>query len=134
MTTSPARNPVPVSRRDGRASHATAWKGWPRTSRPDPRSAGTPSTDTTPSTAARSGEGCTNSPRTIPRIPGIVGDQGEGIETAIVGIAVVDDFDRRADRIDRGGDFFERELVLVEQKVAADAYRDLEFQADPPVC
>ena len=61
-------------------------------------------------------------------VPGIIGDQRQGIERAIVGVAIVDDFDRRRHRIDRGGDMHERRHAALRRKIALEPHGDFELK------
>ena len=51
-------------------------------------------------------------------IPGIVGDEREGFERPVVGMAIIDDFDRRADRVRGPRDLLKRNRPAMRAKIA----------------
>ena len=92
-----------------------------------------PSTEAIPSIEGKIRPGLDEVAEHNAGVPGIVGDQRQRIQRAIVGVAIVDDFDRRRHRIDRGGDMHERRHAALRRKIALEPHGDFELKPDSAV-
>lgn len=78
----------------------------------------------------QTGRGRCKVPQEDPSIPGVVGNEGVDIENAVVGLAVVNEFDSRRNRIDGFAHLLGCERFAARIQVSAQTDADLEFKTE----
>src|SRR4051794_36360107 len=79
------------------------------------------------------GRGRCKVPQDDPRIPGVVRNERVNIENAIIGLAVIDEFNSRGNRIDGFARLLRRERLVAWIQVSTQTDADLEFKTEATI-